>query len=91
MLTEAGAIAADSPLPGQLAALCQRLGAAGHGITVPAAEQIPAWWASVLAQRGAPVPAGGPDVFAPLAAVLPEADGAQFALAGEPGVDQASS
>jgi hypothetical protein len=82
VLTEAGAIAADSPVPGQLAALCQRLGAAGHGITVLAAEQIPALWASVLAQRGAPVPAGGRELFAPLAAILPEVDGAQFALAG---------
>jgi hypothetical protein len=27
--------AADSPLPGQLAALCQRLGAIGHHVTVP--------------------------------------------------------
>ena len=82
VLTEAGAIASDSPVPGQLAALCQRLSAAGHGITVPAAEQIPAPWASVLAQRGAPVPADGSELFAPLAAILPEVDGAQFALAG---------
>jgi len=82
VLTKAGAIAADSPVPGQLAAMCERLGAAGHGITVPAAEQIPAPWASVLAQRGAPVPAGGRELFAPLAAILPEVDGAQFALAG---------
>ena len=82
VLTEAGAIAADSPVPGQLAALCQRLGAAGHGISVPPAEQVPAPWASILAQRGAPVPAEVPEVFTPLAAVLPEVDGAQFALAG---------
>jgi hypothetical protein len=82
VLTETGAIAADSPVPGQLAALCQRLGAAGHGITVPPAEQIPAQWASVIAQRDAPVPANGPEVFAPLADILPEVDGAQFALAG---------
>ena len=57
VLTEAGAIAADSPVPGQLAALCQRLGAAGHGIAVPPAAEIPAPWASVLAHRDAPVPA----------------------------------
>jgi hypothetical protein len=82
VLTEAGAIAADSPVPGQLAALCQRLGATGHGIIVPPAEQIPAPWASVLARRDAPVPAGGPEVFAPLAVVLPDVDGARFALAG---------
>jgi hypothetical protein len=82
VLTQAGAIAAGSPVPGQLAALCQRLGAAGHGITVPPAQQIPAPWASVIARRDAPVPAGGPEVFAPLACVLPDVDGARFALAG---------
>src|SRR5271169_301498 len=82
VLTQAGAIAADSPVPGQLAALCQRLGAAGHGITVPPAQEIPAQWASVIAHRDAPVPAGGPEVFAPLACVLPDVDGARFALAG---------
>ena len=82
VLTEAGAIAVDSPVPGQLAALCQRLGAAGHGITVPPAVEIPAQWASVIAQRDAPVPADGPEVFAPLSGVLPEVDGARFALAG---------
>jgi hypothetical protein len=82
VLTEAGAIAADSPVPGQLAALCQRLGAAGHGIAVAAAAEIPAHWASVIAYRAAPVPADGPEVFAPLACVLPDVDGARFALAG---------
>src|SRR5271170_6140644 len=82
VLTETGAIAADSPVPGQLAAVCQRLGTTGHGITVPAAAQIPAPWASVIAQRDAPRPAAGPEVFAPLASVLPDVDGARFALAG---------
>jgi hypothetical protein len=82
VLTEAGAIAAGSPVPGQLAALCHRLGAAGHGITVPPAAEIPAVWASVIAQRGAPVPAKVPEVFAPLPCILPDLDGARFALAG---------
>jgi hypothetical protein len=82
VLIETGAIAADSLVPGQLAALCRRLGTAGHGITVPAAAQIPARWANVIAQRDAPKPAGGPEVFAPLADVLPDVDGARFALAG---------
>jgi len=82
VLTEAGAIAAGSPVPGQLAALCRRLGAAGHGITVPPAAEIPAPWASVMAHRDAPVPASGREVFAPLAAILPDVDGARFALAG---------
>jgi hypothetical protein len=82
VLTETGAIAADSPVPGQLAALCRRLGAAGHGITVPPAAQIPAPWASVIAHRDAPALADGPEVFAPLACVSPDVDGARFALAG---------
>ena len=82
VLTEAGAIAPDSPVPGQLAALCRRLRAAGHGITIPPAAQIPAPWASVLAHRDAPALADGLEVFAPLACVLPDVDGAQFALAG---------
>lgn len=81
VLTEAGAIAADTKVPGQLAALCQRLGVAGHGITVPPAAQIPAPWASVIARRNAPVPAGDAEVYIPLAEVL-EVDGARFALAG---------
>jgi hypothetical protein len=86
VLTEAGAIAADSPVPGQIAALCQRLGAAGPGIAVSpaasAAAEIPAQWASVIAQRDTPVPAGGPEVFVPLAGILPDIYGARFALAG---------
>jgi hypothetical protein len=82
VLTEAGAIAADSQVPGQLAALCQRLGAAGHGITVPPAGEIPAPWASVIAYREVPEPPSGTDVFAPLACALPDVDGARLALAG---------
>jgi hypothetical protein len=81
VLTDAGAIADGSPVPGQLAALRQRLGAAGHGITAPAAGEIPAPWASVLARRDAPEPAGG-DVLVPLACVLPEMDGTRLVLAG---------
>jgi hypothetical protein len=82
VLTEAGLIASGSPLPGQFAALCRRLGATGHGITVPPvppAAEIPAQWASVI---GAPPPPDGPEVFVPLAEGLPEVDGVRFALAG---------
>jgi hypothetical protein len=82
VLTEADAIAAGSLVPGQLAALCQRLGAAGHGITVPPAGEIPAPWASVIAHRDAPGPAHGAEVFAPLACALPDVDGVRLALAG---------
>jgi hypothetical protein len=82
VLTEAGAIAPDSPVPGQLAALCRRFGAAGHAITTVPAAQIPAPWASVIAHRDAPALGGSPEVFAALACVLPDVDGARFALAG---------
>jgi hypothetical protein len=80
VLTETGAIAPGSPLPGQLAALCQRLGADGHGLTVPAAAEIPAPWASVIVHRDEP--AGEADMVAPLGRLLPAVDGARLALAG---------
>ena len=79
VLTRAGAIAADSPLPGQLAALCQRLGGNEHDITIAPAAELPAQWASVIARRDEPVPADG---AVPLAATLPDVDGTRFALAG---------
>jgi hypothetical protein len=82
VLTETGVITAGSRVAGQLAALCQRLGAPGYGITGPAAAEIPAQWASVLAHRGAAVAADGPGVFAPLVSILPDIDGTQFVLAG---------
>ena len=51
-----------------------------RGIAVPAAAEIPAPWASVLAPHDAPVPTGGPEVFAPLAVVLPDVDGRESHL-----------
>ncbi len=89
MLTDAGAIATDSPTPGQLAALCRELGVARHGITAPPAASIPGPWASIIAQRNAraagPPPslvAPGPDVFMPLRTSLPDIGGTRLALAG---------
>jgi len=79
-LIQAGLIAADSPVLGRLAALCQRLGLGGPAIPAPAAEDLPARWASVIAQ----LPAGAADAefFAPLATILPDVDGTRFALTG---------
>jgi hypothetical protein len=92
VLTEAGLVAANSPAAGQLAALSQRFGAAGPavpaGLAVPAsragpgAPAIPAEWASVLGHRDAAPAADGPEVFAPVAVVLPDLDGTQLVLAG---------
>ena len=83
VLTEARVIPASSPLPGQLAALCQRLGAYEDDITVAPAAELPAQWASVIARQDDPVPAeGGAEVSVPLAVVLPDVDGTTFVLAG---------
>jgi hypothetical protein len=88
VLTDAGAIAADSPTPGQLAALCRELGVIRHGITAPPAASLPGPWASIIAQGKAraagPPPflvAPGPDVFTPLGTSLPEIDGTRLTLA----------
>jgi hypothetical protein len=82
VLADAGALAPGSRTPGWLAALCRELGADGHRISAPPAQEIPAPWASIVAQRQAPQPGPGPDVFAPLATILPDIDGTRFALAG---------
>ncbi len=89
VLADAGAIAADHPLPGQLADLCRRLHVAGHGITAPPAASIPGPWAYIIAQGSAraaglpPFPAArGPNICTPLATGLPDIDGMQLALAG---------
>lgn len=79
-LIEAGLIAADNPAAARLAALCQRLGVPGPGPAIAAAVRLPARWTSAIAQR--PAPETGPELFAPLAAILPDLDGTRFALAG---------
>ena len=89
VLTDVGAIAADSPTPGQLVALCRELGVIRHGITAPPAASMPGPWASIIAQRKAraagPPPflvAPGPDVFTPLGTSLPDIDATRLTLAG---------
>jgi hypothetical protein len=80
VLAAAGALAADSPAPAHLAALCQHLGVSGHGITVPAAAQVPARWAEVLPPHAEPPP--GPEWFVPLGPAAADLEGARFAFAG---------
>lgn len=87
VLADAGAIAADHPLPGQLADLCRRLHVAAHGITARPAS-IPGSWAGIIAQaneRAAGRPpflaARGADICTPLVTGLPDIDGMQLALA----------
>lgn len=88
VLTDAGALAADSPTPGHLAAMCRELGVIRHGITAPPAASLPGPWASIIAQGKAraagPPPflvAPGPDAFTPLGTSLPDIDGTRLTLA----------
>lgn len=78
-LRAAGLLADDSPVPGQFAALAERLGA-----PVPGAVrrgQLPEQWASFLG-GAEKLPDDGPVTAASLTAVLPEADGVAVHLAG---------
>jgi hypothetical protein len=73
-----------SPVPGQLAAVCAGMRVSGHGITVPAAYDLPEPWLSLLAyyQRRRPDATPVPDGCAAVAAALPELDGIRLALLG---------
>lgn len=91
-LEAAGALPAGSPVPGQLAALCEQLGVTGHDIAATPRPDFPETWSSVLAHhlRGDPRPGSGAGAaHAAFAAALPELDGVQYALAGlHTGYDQ---
>jgi hypothetical protein len=87
-LEAAGALDAGSPMPGQVAALCERLGVHDHGIAAPPTG-LPERWASVLAHpRREPRDYRDPGTAGPLtgaaelAVALPAVDGAHMALAG---------
>jgi hypothetical protein len=88
-LRAVGALPGDSPVPGQVAALAERMGAPGRAIAAPA--ELPERWADIAAARSAPAAAGGIGeaggiggtvAAAWLSAVLPEADGLAIYLAG---------
>ena len=79
VLTEAGVVAPDSQVPGQLAALCERLGISKHGIAAPS-PAIPGPWASVI-EHDLPGEEAT-ELITPLTASLPDIDGMRFAVAG---------
>jgi hypothetical protein len=81
-LHAAGVLPPDSPVPGQLAGLCARLGITGHGITAPPAGDLPDRWHSMLARGRAPQAPPAPGILAATVAELPELDGAKIAIAG---------
>jgi Sigma-70, region 4 len=79
-----GALSPLSPVPGQLAALCETLDVSGHGITARPARQLPGPWLSMLAhyRRRRPDQALGRDGCAAAAVALPELDGIRLAILG---------
>jgi hypothetical protein len=83
-LQACGAVSPLSPVPGQLAALCETLNVGGHGITARAARQLPEPWLSMLAhyRRRQPEQALGHDGCAATAVALPELDGIRLSVLG---------
>ena len=86
-LRGAGAVKPGSPALARYAALSQRLRIAGCGESRAAAELPPAW-NDVLVGRGT---RDGREEVMPVAAVLPEIDGARFALTGLSCSDEAAT
>jgi len=83
-LQACGALYPLSPLPGQLAAVCDGLDLNGHGITAPPAGDLPGPWLSVLAcyRRGKTRSALARDGGAAVAVTLPELDGIRLTILG---------
>jgi len=82
-LHAAGVLPPDSPVPGQLAGLCARLGIDGHGITAPPAGDLPDRWHSMLTLPGRePQDPPAPGILAATVAELPELDDAKIAIVG---------
>jgi hypothetical protein len=81
-LQAAGALPAASPVPGQLAGLCARLGISGHGITAPPAGDLPEPWESMLTRYHGqePYPTLASGRWATPVTELPEQDGTRIAI-----------
>ena len=83
-LQACGALSLLSPVPGQLAALCENLNVSGHGITARPARDLPEPWLSMLAhyRRRKPGKALGRDGCAAAAVAFPELDGIRLSILG---------
>ncbi|MGH3205459.1 MAG: hypothetical protein ACRDP5_25925 [Streptosporangiaceae bacterium] len=79
VLIAAGALPVDSPVPGQLAALCRRLEVPGAPVSAAPAVDLPARWAEVLPGES---PGAGPEWFVPLGPAVADLADARFVLAG---------
>lgn len=80
----AEALSPSSPVPGQLAQLCARLGVSGHDIATPPTGDLPEPWLSMLSRyhlrHSYRAPAAGS--WACPVAQLPEVDGVRLAVLG---------
>ena len=82
-LHASGALPRASPVPGQLAGLCTRMGNPGHGITAPSAADLPQPWRHMLTRpRRLPQAEPAPGIAAATIAELPELDGARITILG---------
>jgi hypothetical protein len=81
-LQACGAVAPSSPVPAQLAALCQQLELSGHGITTPPADRLPEPWQNVILQFMRGPQARGPARSAVVAGALPEVEGIGLTVLG---------
>ena len=77
-----GAVPPSSPVPAQLAALCQQLELSGHGITTPPADRLPEPWQNVIVQFMRGPRARGPARSAVVAGALPEVEGIGLTVLG---------
>jgi hypothetical protein len=83
-LYAAGALPPASPVPGQLAGLCERVGIPDHGITAPPAADLPQPWQSMLNgyHRRQPHPPLARGSWTAVVAGLPELEGVQLTVLG---------
>jgi hypothetical protein len=81
-LHASGALPPTSPVPGQLARLCNRIGIPGHGITAPPADLPEPWHSMLTRPRRLPRAEPAPGILAATVAELPELDGAQITILG---------
>ena len=81
-LHASGALPPASPVPGQLAGLCTRIGIPGHGITAPPADLPEPWHSMLTRPRRLPQAGPAPGIAAATVAELPELDGAHITILG---------
>jgi hypothetical protein len=81
-LHASGALPPPSPVPGQLAGLCTRIGIPGHGITAPPADLPEPWHSMLTRPRRLPQAGPEPGIAAATVAELPELDGTRITILG---------